>query len=83
MKEYDVIEVELNKTIKHLDWLIIQPEFFDIVSGNKNIWHINKIRLIAVKQWLDATIDQVDAKLTVEELDGYKGIEESLQVNKY
>jgi len=82
MNEYDGVEVELNKTIKHLDWLIIQPEFLDIVSGNKKIWHLNKLRLIAVKKWLDGTLPQVDAKLTDEELEGYIALEESLQINK-
>jgi len=82
MNEYDGIEVELNKTIKHLDWLVIQPELLDIVSGNKKIWHINKLRLVAVQKWLDGTLPQVDAKLTDEELEGYNELIESLQISK-
>lgn len=82
MDEYDNIEVELNKTIRHLDWLIIQPDFLDIVSGSRKHWVINKIRLIAVRKWLEGTEVQIDSKLTTDELEGFKNLEGTLKINK-
>lgn len=75
------MEKELNKTVRLLDWVIVEPEIFETLTDDKDVWVLNKIRLLAVEMWLENIGKQVDTHFTKEELQDFNVLRESLQTN--
>jgi len=78
MKQLEDIEREINKVCNLLNWLIIEPSAIDTPINCKGVWAFNKLRLIAVKKWVNQMECQIDGNLDKEILKEFKDLEKML-----
>ena len=79
-KILDNLEIEMNKVIKHMDWLIVQPSFIEKLIDNEQAgyWGQNYIRIKAVEIWVRNMKPQIEAKMPK---DARKTIDEIIDEN--